>query len=114
MSALDPIRGEEIKLTQKWATSRPVAVVKSIVLGAPKQPPMPAGWRRWPKGKTVDSDALALANVALNTLPMGGLREGINAAGETIGAFKEFHFDNHPDPKRAPYYHPGISLLVPV
>jgi hypothetical protein len=114
VSALDPMRGQQITLTQKWATSRPVAVVKSIVMAAPKQPPMPVGWKRWPKGKAVDSSAQTLASVALRMLPMGGLSVGADASGKPVGAFKEFHFDNHPDPSRAPYYHPGISLLVPV
>ena len=81
---------------------------------SPKQPPLPEGFLRWPSDRSVTQTAQQLANESLTSLPMGGHATTIDEDGQVIAAFKEYHFDNHPNPYQEPFWHPGVSMLIKV
>ncbi len=78
----------------------------------PRQPPLPTGFKRWPANRKVSATARSMAVKYLSVVPMGGHATQTDTDGVTIAAFKDWHFDNHPDLKRKPFWHPGISMLV--
>lgn len=78
----------------------------------PAQPPLPSGFKRWPAGRKVSKIAQNMAVNYLRIVPMGGYKTETDTDGTVIAAFKDWHFDNHPDRSRKPFWHPGISMLV--
>jgi hypothetical protein len=78
----------------------------------PPQPPIPPGFQRWPPGRKVSKIARAMAVKYLKVVPMGGHVTAKDTDGTIIAAFKDWHFDNHPDLTRQAFWHPGISMLV--
>jgi hypothetical protein len=103
---------QQLKLLAKWSV---VATKSAVAQVAPKQPPIPGGWKRWPKGRKVDAVATALAKVSLNVLQIGQIAPGVDATGQPIAAFCENHWDDHTTGFSGRYvWHKGISLLVPV
>jgi hypothetical protein len=101
---------QQLKLLAKWSV---VATKSASSQVAPKMPPLPAGWKRWPRGKVVDPLATALAKTSLTTLQIGQCAPGLNGAGEPIAAFCEPHWDDHTTGFSGKYvWHKGISLLV--
>jgi len=78
----------------------------------PQQPPVPKGFIRWPPNRKISKTARNMAVNCLKIVPMGGYKTQKDADGVTIAAFKDWHFDNHPDLKRSAFWHPGISMLV--
>ena len=84
----------------------------------PKIVPIPDGYRR-AKPEEVTKGVLAFARVALeHALPIGKQQTTVindsKKGPRTIIALTEWHYDNHPSGgKGPPYWHPGISMLVP-
>jgi hypothetical protein len=89
--------------------------------GAPV--PTPKGYRR-AIAKEITPKVQGFAAASLSKLSVISKKSGQAA---TIGkqysgvvdgkqwlAQSEWHFDNHPDPKRAPYYHFGVSIFTPI
>jgi len=97
----------------------------------PKLVPIPSGYRR-AKANEVTKPVLQFARLALeDALPIGKHQTTVinghtttdeekkgakgKTAERTIIAQTEYHYDNHPSGgKGDPYWHPGISILVPV
>lgn len=78
----------------------------------PRQPALPKGFKRWPSNRKISPVARKMAVTYLSVVPMGGYKTEKDSDGTTIAAFKDWHFDNHPDTSRKPFWHPGISMLV--
>jgi hypothetical protein len=102
---------QQLKLLAKWSV---VGTKLAPTQVAPKMPPVPDGWKRWPKGRKVDAVATVLAKAALANLQIGQMAPGIDSKGDVIAAFCEPHYDDHTTGFSGKYvWHKGISLLVP-
>ena len=102
---------QQLKLLAKWAV---VGTKAASSQKAPKQPPIPSGWKRWPKGRKVDALGTALATAELKLLQIGDIAPGLDAKGQPIAAFCDWHWDDHTTGFSGRYvWHKGISLLVP-
>jgi hypothetical protein len=96
----------------------------------PKVVPIPTGYRR-AKQDEITTEVLAFSRLALSkAIPIGKQQTTViegpisvkeqkkGKSGKTgqrvVMAITEWHYDNHPSGSKGdPYWHPGISVLVP-
>jgi hypothetical protein len=90
----------------------------------PKVVPIPSGYRRATQ-KEITAPVLAFARAALeHALPIGKNQVTVVTnvdpkskaeSQQMVLALTEWHYDNHPSGgKGPPYWHPGISMFVPI